>query len=217
MKKFRNHTPLRRYAGTQKASYKDYRGQLAEDFEHRCAYTNCSDRWWLDGFHIDHFAPKEPRNVTDPVKKAAFKKLENEYMNLVYVCPQVNRAKSDDWATDDPASPTKGDRGYLDPCSDFNEYFERTDGGAIVPRNSHPHATYMWHKLKLYLRLYELIWRLEQIAERKTTLTAISEDNSLDAKFTHDVLIAIRDLGKEYDKYWDYLGVHYQSIIRGGS
>ena len=215
MKKFRNHTPKRRYTGIPKVFYEDYREQLAEDFEHRCAYTDCSDRWWLDGFHIDHFAPKEPRGITDPTKKAAFKRLENEYTNLVYVCPQVNRAKSDDWVTDDPTQATNGDNGYLDPCSDFNEYFERTDGGAIVPKNNHSHATYMWRRLKLYLRLYELIWRLEQIAERRTMLIAISKRDSLDTKFTHDILLAIRDLSDEYDKYWDYLGVNYQAIIRG--
>jgi len=215
MKRFRNHLPLRRYIGTPKSSYKDYMDQLAEDFEHRCAYTDCSDRWWLDGFHIDHFAPKSPRSITDETKKLAFEKLENEYTNLLYVCPQVNRAKSDDWVTDSPFKLTEGDDGYLDPFTDFNEYFERTDGGAIVPRNRHPHATYMWRKLKLYLRLYELIWRLEQIEERRSVLLRISSDESLQERYELDVLRAIKDLSVQYQNYWDYLGVNYRSIIRG--
>lgn len=78
-----------------RANYNAYKTFLAEDFNHRCGYTDCSD-YWFGGkrtFQIDHFKPE-----------SKYPELKNEYSNLVYCCSYVNRAK---WDDDNP--------NYLDP------------------------------------------------------------------------------------------------------
>jgi hypothetical protein len=213
MKTFRNKHPQRTYTGTAKEKYTEYHSELREDFNHRCAYTDCSDSWWQDGFHIDHFAPKEPRSVKDAVKKAKFKALENSYSNLVYACPQVNRSKQDDWPSDDPAISQVGDKGYIDPCTDFNEYFERTNEGAIVPKDNQI-AKYMWKRLKLYLIRYELYWRMEQLAARSTRLASLSKTANLPDEIKSEAQGLMADLIEEHAKYERYLDANYRGIIR---
>lgn len=212
MKAFRSKHPTRTYTGTPKAKYSDYHNELREDFNHRCGYTDCSDKWWQDGFHIDHFAPKKPR-IKDAAKKTKFALLEHEYSNLVYACPQINRAKKNDWPSDDPSITEKDGKGYIDPCNDFNLYFERTDTGGIVPKDN-PSAIYMWNKLKLYLLRYELYWRMEQLAIKKERLSVLSRTVNLPAEIAPEVLSAMNDLEAEYNKYEKYLDINYREIIR---
>lgn len=213
MKTFRNKHPQRTYSGTPKSNYKDYHNEIREDFNHRCAYTDCSDAWWGGGFHIDHFVPKKPRSVTDPNKKALFAALEHEYSNLVYACPQVNIAKSDDWPSDDPTKPQLGEKGYIDPCNDFNEYFERTNTGGIVPKDN-PIAKYMWEQLKLYLTRYELYWRMEQLAFRSERLAELNKNINLPDEIRLEVANLMADLITEHAKYERYLDANYRRIVR---
>lgn len=216
MKQFRKHTPQRKYTGAPKASYKSYSDVLAEDFNHRCGYTDCLDTWWADGFNIDHFIPKNPRHITDPVLKQKFADLENEYTNLVYACPQVNRAKSDDWPSGDPLALTNdaGD-GYISPFEDFNEHFVRTNGGGILPKSGDNTAFYMWRKLKLYIRLYELLWRLEQIDLVGDRLEELRSNETTMQRYGADINAKIADLTAKHRNYRKYLGLDYRNIIRG--
>lgn len=212
MKTFRSQHPQRTYSGRKKTNYRDYHATLAEDFNHRCAYTDCRDYWWGDGFNIDHFAPREP-GIEDVAKRAKFMALENDYANLVYACPQVNRAKSNDWPSDDPMVPIVGEQGYLDPCMDFNEYFERTDTGGIIPKDD-PIARYMWRKLKLYLKRYELYWRLDQLHDQKLELHRLRRLPQLSDAHRQEIERTVTDLDEAYTSYIEYFAGNYRSIIR---
>ncbi len=213
MRVFRSKHPKRTYSGTPKKHYSEYREELRSDFNGRCAYTDCVDVWWGDGFHVDHFAPKKP-DIADPDKLKKFKEREHLYTNLVYACPQVNRAKSNDWVSDDPDIAFLADRGYLDPCEvDYNDYFERTDAGGIVPKEN-PVAKYMWVTLKLYLKRYELYWRIEQITLRLQRLIKLRGNISLPAPIKAEIDGSIADLTEEYMRYLNYLNVNYLQLVR---
>lgn len=206
MRVFRRKSPARTYSATPKKHYRQYKSNLREDFNHRCGYTDCQDLWWDSGtgFHIDHFAPKKPK-LTNPSNLSKFKEKEHDYSNLVYVCPHVNRAKSNDWPSDDPLISIVGDNGYLDPCNvDLNEYFERTDAGKIMPKDN-PVAKYMWSKLQLYLKRYEIYWRLDQLHEKKRKLIDLKQRLMLSAKQDDEIKNGIVELEIEYQKYIEYL------------
>ena len=216
MKQFRNHTPQHKYTGAPKASYKSYGDILREDFDCRCGYTDCLDTWWMDGFNVDHFVPKDPRHVTDSTIKERFANLKDEYTNLVYSCPQVNRAKSDDWPSGDPTILINGDgEGYISPFEDFNEHFTRTDGGGILPKDGDVAAFYMWRKLKLYIRLYELLWRMEQIETACNRLEVLRTDKHIVQKYGSNIDNKVADLTAKFFAYRKYLGLDYRNIIRG--
>ncbi|EKD86163.1 MAG: hypothetical protein ACD_37C00436G0003 [uncultured bacterium] len=210
MKPFRDKHPRRTYVGPARTHYRDYKADLERDFNGRCAYTDCSHIWWADGFHIDHFAPKKPK-VTNPARLQSFQDREHVYENLVYACPQVNRAKGNDWPSEDPNVSIVDDHGYFDPCSDFNLYFERTDGGGILPKD-YPVANYMWKKLRLYLKRYELYWRIEQIIIRMRELERLRSSLNLPSAMRTEVLESIADLTAEYTKYLSYLDVNYRVL-----
>lgn len=213
MRKFRSKHPKRTYTGSVKTDYKDYREHLRRDFNGRCGYTDCLDVWWGDGFNVDHFAPKKP-NVQDPAKFQKFAEKINIYKNLIYACPQVNRAKGNDWPSDDPEVNILGDKGYLDPCEvDFNDYFERTNSGWIVPQNN-PIAKYMWTKLKLYLKRYEIYWRIEQIIINMQKLQSYRKKLNLPEDIKNEINEGIADLNAEYLKYLEYLQINYLTFIR---
>lgn len=166
------------------ASYRSYKKYLAEDFNTRCGYTDCSDFWFggKNTFHIDHFKPfsKNP-------------KLENEYSNLVYCCSYVNILKSDD----------EGD--YLDPCNtDFNEHFERAADGSIVPIINSKQAKYMYNKLQLGLSRYRIIWMLDEILLRLQKLQEVIKNTS-DTKIKNDLRITHSELAEEFTNYLGYL------------
>ena len=56
---FRNMTP-QRTCTKKRTDYHAYKAFLAEDFNHRCGYTDCSDHWFggKRNFQIDHLKPK---------------------------------------------------------------------------------------------------------------------------------------------------------------
>ncbi|MGE5298830.1 MAG: hypothetical protein ACM3KF_02200 [Acidobacteriota bacterium] len=207
MKKFRESHPIRTADVAEENDYHKYLPQLTKDFNGRCGYTDSSHVYWGVKFQIDHFAPLKP-DVKEN-KKQAFKDGELNYYNLVYACPQVNRAKWNDWASDSPTTPILNDKGYYDPCTeDFNDHFYRTDGGGIMPKAGDVVAEYMWSKLKLYLKRYELYWRIDILKEKQAHLSDISHKIDDDT----EILRLIRDFGDEIRKYENYLDLNKNSI-----
>lgn len=184
--KFRNISPKRTCTKTYKR-YRSYKPYLVADFNNRCGYTDCPDFWFggKNNFHIDHFKPfsKNP-------------KLATEYSNLVYCCSYVNILKSDD----------EGD--YIDPCDvDFNDHFDRAKDGSILPRNSSAEAIYMHSKLSLGLVRYKLIWKLDEMQQKKMKLQ-IAIDNPKNVALKGDLLELYYDLDKEFTLYIEYLKVN---------
>lgn len=145
---FRKQTPVRSL-NKNHTDYHQYKESLAQDFHHRCGYTDCSDHWFggIRSFQIDHFLPvsKYPERKSD-------------YNNLVYCCSYVNRAK---WNDDNPL--------FLDPCiHDYNEHFGRNKEGFIFGKTEN--GQYMVNKLQLSLARYAIIWNLDQLEERMDLL-----------------------------------------------
>lgn len=180
---FRDMSPSRRCTKIF-TNYRSYKSYIAEDFNHRCGYTDCSDIWFggTNTFHIDHFKPwkKHPH-------------LKNSYSNLVYCCSYVNILKSDDEGT------------YLDPCDvDYNIHFERDSDGNIIPRKASIEANYMYSKLKLYLKRYQIIWILDQLYNK---MYQIQEeiDNPKNSLIKRELQILHSDLATEFFKYHKYL------------
>lgn len=180
---FRQNSPKRTCTKTY-ASYRSYKPFLAADFNSRCGYTDCPDFWFggKNTFHIDHFKPfsKNPALATD-------------YKNLVYCCSYVNILKSDD------------EGNYLDPCDiDFNEHFERDTDGSIIPKDTSKEAKYMFSKLQLNLSRYKIIWKLDEIHNRKIKLQSAIE-NPNNKKIKGDLLEIYFELDKEFTVYLKYL------------
>lgn len=180
---FRN-IPPKRICTKVYANYRSYKPYIAEDFNHRCGYTDCSDFWFggTNTFHIDHFKPwkKNPH-------------LKTTYSNLVYCCSYVNILKSDDEGT------------YLDPCDvDYNTHFERDAYGNIIPKNTSVEAKYMHSQLKLYLKRYQIIWKLDQLLHSMKKLqSAIKEPKNTSIK--QDLINLHYDLTTELTDYIEYL------------
>lgn len=180
---FRN-TPPKRNCTKVYTDYRSYKPFLAEDFNHRCGYTDCSDHWFggVSNFHIDHFKPWKK-----------YPHLKSVYSNLVYCCSFVNILKSDDEGM------------YLDPCNvDYNSYFERDTQGKIIPKNTSNEAQYMYSKLKLYLIRYQIIWKLDQLSSSMKQLqVAINEPKNSFIK--QDLKNLHYDLATELITYIEYL------------
>lgn len=159
---FRYNNPIRVCTKSFK-NYRSYKKYLADDFNSRCGYTDCSDFWFggINTFHIDHFKPfsKNPNLKTD-------------YSNLVYCCSYVNILKSND------------EGNYLDPCDvDYNNHFERDNNGFIIPKSTSIEASYMFNKLKLGLKRYAIIWKLDNLLERAYKLEVlIDKESNLELK-----------------------------------
>lgn len=212
MAKFREVAPRRRDNPSHQTDYKKYREELRADFGGRCGYTNCSDRWWGVKFQVDHFAPQNPK--LNKSKNQAFHDLKCTYGNLVYACPQVNNAKRNYWATEDPAKPLNGDIGLLDPCDkDYNAYFQRTDAGRILPRDGNPTAEFMINRLKLYLFRYELYWRLEELYKRIGKLRSLRENEVIMAQHGDEIKDLSLKLLDEWYNYFEYIGIKQPEIV----
>jgi hypothetical protein len=183
---FREQWPTRTYAGTF-SKYTDYKPYLAEDFNHRCGYTDCPDFWFggKGNFHIDHFIPWK-KHLDKP-------KLKTEYSNLVYTCSYVNIAKSND----------EGD--YIDPCyTDFNQHFQRDNLGNIIANPGSIEAVYMFTKLKLYLKRYQIIWMLENLFQKMDRVKKAIESTT-DQTLKDDLRKTQGDLGSLLIDYLKYL------------
>lgn len=183
--KFRIKAPTRTCQEKYKV-YGRYKPYLAKDFNNRCGYTDCPDFWFggVGNFHIDHFIPWK--------KHPAKPSLKTDYNNLVYCCSYVNILKSDD------------ETAYLDPCNvDYNNHFSRSSYGEIQPNKGSAEAVYMYGKLKLYLKRYQIIWMLEKIFEKMEQIkNAI--DSTHNEQYKNALKITMSDLTcimLEYKKY----------------
>lgn len=166
------------------SNYRQYKSFLASDFNNRCGYTDCNDFWFggKNNFHIDHFIPWKGKSNAEQLKC--------DYQNLVYCCSYVNIVKSNDEGS------------YLDPCNvDLNDHFYRDKLGCIFPRKTSLSAIYMYDKLRLYLKRYQIIWMLDQLEDRMNKLYALEESVEL----SEDCRDLIVDLNREYIKYKKYL------------
>ena len=176
---FRNMAP-QRTCTKKRANYKAYKSFLADDFNHRCGYTDCSDHWFggKRNFQIDHFRPE-----------SKYPELKNEYSNLVYCCSYVNRAKCDD-----------DNSNYLDPCDiDFNLHFERDDFGYIKAKT--PQGQYMVERMNLGLFRYAICWNLDRLEERIKIFEAKVNQNTASA-IDKELLLK---MNMEFHEYLRYL------------
>lgn len=185
--KFRYNSPIRTCTKTY-ANYRSFKKDLKKDFNDRCGYTDCPDFWFggKNNFHIDHFKPfsRKPHLKTD-------------YSNLVYCCSYVNILKSND---------DEGD--YIDPCNvDFNDHFERDNGGGIIPKSTSKEANYMYSKLQLGLFRYKIIWKLDEIFNHLIKLQAEIR-NPINVDIVTDLRIVHSELTEEFTTYLQYLKVN---------
>ena len=183
---FREKQPSRTCKKTY-AVYGSFKPYLASDFLERCGYTDCPDFWFggANNFHIDHFIPWK----NYPAKP----NLKTDYSNLVYCCSYVNILKSND------------EGHYIDPCDvDFNQHFTRDAIGNILPLAVSVEGNYMYGKLKLYMKRYQIIWTLENIFNKMKLLKQAIE-NTADSKLKNDLLVANGELGMVMTEYLEYL------------
>lgn len=186
---FRLKHPSRTYTGVVQSNYRNYKTHLIKDFNGRCGYTDCSDRWFggSKNFHIDHFLPwKQHENHPTNLKL--------DYSNLVYSCSYVNILKSDDTNT------------YLDPCNnDLNSHFYRDQHGTIFPNPNSPTAVYMHKKLKMGLSRYQIIWVLDRLCEVKTELKYLIDRLPLNHPRRLKLLEGYFEISSKFDQYFEYL------------
>lgn len=187
---FRRKAPTRSKVAPRN-SYRDYKGELRENFGARCGYCDGLDDYFggSAGSHIDHFAPR-----------SKFPHLETVYDNLVYSCPFCNRAKSNKWIGDDDAVPNNGTHGFVDPCSlEFDKHLARDAIGRVVPLTQL--GEYMVKNLNMRLIRHRFIWqaqRLDELAEKMETLRPIVKDNH---PLYVELLEALADIFTAYRHY----------------
>jgi hypothetical protein len=69
-------------------TYKDWKGQLADEGGHQCVYCTIHEAGFggYRNFHVEHFRPRRH-----------FPLLTDQYGNLFYACAICNSLKGDDW------------------------------------------------------------------------------------------------------------------------
>jgi hypothetical protein len=101
----------RRHGPQGYQDYRSYKPWLRDEFDFRCVYCLCRERWFPDGddnFSVDHIRPRS----------VAAERI-GDYSNLVYACCQCNAAK-------------QGTTGILDPCAEpFGRHLEVLPDGTI--------------------------------------------------------------------------------------
>lgn len=156
--------------------YKSYKKFLKKDFHNRCAYCNTWD-FIIEplGFTIDHYVPRKTFKNID-------KTFNNNYNNLMYVCPKCNREKSDKFKGDTNKLEIKNELFYNPVEKDYNQIFFRNEFGGIDSEDEK--AREMMKELKLYRPLYNFAWLLEKLINtREKIKSKINENNiSLEKK-----------------------------------
>lgn len=163
---FRIKHPLRRNITHRVASYRDHRDDLRIDFNQRCGYCDCWDKFKTTYYEIDHFIPVRILTVMP----------ETDYRNLVYACRSCNNAKREKWPTKDENVPNQNNQGFIDPChSDYALQFERSDNGEI--KWTTELGKWMFINLKLDKPHHAIIWQLERLGGMITEIREIVEAN----------------------------------------
>ena len=156
--------------------YKSYKKFLKKDFHNRCAYCNTWD-FIIEplGFAIDHYVHRKTFKNID-------KTFNNNYNNLMYVCPKCNREKSDKFKGDTNKLEIKNELFYNPVEKDYNQIFFRNEFGGIDSEDEK--AREMMKELKLYRPLYNFAWLLEKLINtREKIKSKINENNiSLEKK-----------------------------------
>ena len=186
---FRKHTPKRKDIKTSVSNHREHLENLKEDFQNRCGY--CNDiKLGNAEFEIDHFVPQKPKKFETTINSTS-------YFNLVYACKSCNRAKRNEWPTNDENIHNLNNEGFIDPCDDeYNNQFERKYIGCI----SHitPLGEWMYFALKLYKPQHEILWNIDQLN------TMILEIKQLQKELPTHFEINTR-LNKVYDNFHEYL------------
>ena len=109
--RYRRDSRGRRHAPRGYRDYRSYKPWLRDEFEFRCVYCLCRERWFADGddgFSVDHLTPRSDAPG-----------LARDYENLVYACCQCNSVKQDAM-------------GVPDPCKDpYGAHLEVLEDGSI--------------------------------------------------------------------------------------
>lgn len=168
---FRKHG-IKRTCTKHYANYQNYKKYLAEDFQHRCAYCNLSDKEITSFFEIDHFVPR-----AEIKKHPALSYLINDYQNLIYACRNCNGEKSDIYEGNIKTSPYDNNRFYDPVKTDYNTIFYRNQCGSICSADAKGKS--MIIDLKLYRPINNLAWLCEQLdllTEKLHTLSDTETD-----------------------------------------
>lgn len=187
---FRIKSPIRACTKQYK-NYQSYKDFIREDFNNRCAYTDCLDIHFggYRTFHIDHVKPK-----------SNFPELENSYNNLVYSCSYVNIKKSDKIEVN------------IDPCDiDWNDHFYRNKFGEICPELNSKDAVSLHASLCLYLDRYRFVWQIQKLDELMTKIEKMIERKGGLDHSDSDIIKSYAELSIEYRKYKAYLDVELNS------
>ncbi len=185
---FRKHKIIRTCKKSY-SNYKSYKPFLKKDFCNRCAYCNLSDADITTYFEVDHFVPKSAF-----MKIRGCEYLEYDYVNLIYSCPNCNRAKADLYDGDIYNRPYDNDLLYDPVKIDYNEIFYRDKHGTISSRDSK--GKEMIIALKLYRPIHNLAWICEQLNELIQALE-VKIDNETESEKK-------RMLSEAKDKLLDY-------------
>ncbi len=138
-------------------NYKSYLSNLAEDFNHRCAYCNTLDKHMNQSYPIDHFIPQEALKGTD------MEKLIHDYNNLMYCCPKCNNTKSSQYKGDIHDGSYNNDLFYNPVDTDYNEIFYRNEYGGISSEDMK--GKDMIINLKLFSPIYNFSFLIEEVTE----------------------------------------------------
>ena len=186
--------PKRSYSGEKWKTNSINKKYLSKDFNNRCAYCDDLDNIYAgqESYAVEHFAPKEK-----------FPHLKFVYDNLLYACPFCNRAKSDDWPSDDPNKNIVGECGYVSPCSiEYSYHLDRDEKtGEIYSKTKL--GEYMYNHLKLYLKRHAIIYMLDKLYK---TIEELKESIITDKSKGVDVTIKEQVLSDYKDDFVDYYG-----------
>ena len=184
---------IRRRSGLDHRSYKDYRKELSDDFQHICGYCGKSERTSTKGFEIDHFIPQKLAG-----------NLKNDYTNLVYSCFTCNRKKGAKWPTNDITIAHTDTIGLCDPATEeYDTHLARREDGKIVGVT--PVGEYMVHDIFQFdKRPTDVIWKAMEINSLKKRLRMKGESMSPEEK---DKYIKIDD---KLDDLMRYIFAHQE-------
>ncbi len=189
MATFRIKHPRRRNITTPVTSHRDHKDNLRIDFNERCGYCDCWDKFKTTYYEIDHFIPEKILTIMS----------KTDYRNLVYACRSCNNAKRKKWPTNDENIPNQNNQGFIDPCNnDYSVQFERTENGEIRPVTEL--GKWMFVALKLDKPQHAIIWQLERLGNMIVEIRQI-----MDEKPNHPLKNSLLPICLQYIDYENQL------------